>query len=82
MTQEQFNKAVKISNRLKELEEVKKEINNPSKYLLTYCEEDRYKPCYRFTMEHISNILDKHDKMIRKEIEDEIERLKKDIEKV
>lgn len=79
MTQEQYNRAVWISERLKELEEVKKEINDPSKHLLTYC-DDNYKPCYRFTMKYISDILDRHDRMIREEIDAEIEKLKKEIE--
>ncbi len=82
MTQEQYNRAVWISERLKELEEVKKEINDPSKHFLTYCEQDKYKPCYRFTMENISDILDRHDKMIREEIDAEIEKLKKEIEEL
>lgn len=33
-------------------------------------------------MKDISEILDKHDKMIRQEIEDEIESLKKEIEEI
>lgn len=33
-------------------------------------------------MRTISEILDKHDKMIRQEIDDEIESLKKEIEKL
>lgn len=82
MTQEQYNRAVWINNRLKELEAVKKEISTPSKYLLTYCAKDDYKPCYRWTMVYISDILDRHDKMIREEIDNEIEKLKKEIEKL
>lgn len=57
MTQEQYNRAVRINNRLKELEEVKKEIEDTSKHLLTYCKQDGYKPCYKFTMRNISDIL-------------------------
>lgn len=82
MTQEQYNRAVWINDRLKELEEVKKEINNPSKHLLTYCEADGYKPCYKWTMKNISDIFDCHDKMIREEIDNEIEKLKKEIEEL
>lgn len=58
MTQEQFNRAVEISKRLKELEGVKVEINDTSKHLVTYCERDGYKPCYKWTMEYISDIFD------------------------
>ena len=82
MTQEQYNRAVWINDRLKELEEVKKEINNPSKHLLTYCKEDGYKPCYKGIMKNISDIFDRHDKMIREEIDSEIAKLKKEIEEL
>lgn len=82
MTQEQYNRAVWINDRLNELEEVKKEINGTSKHLVTYCKQDDYRPCYMFTMKYISDILDRHDKMIRDEIDNEIEKLKKEIEKL
>ena len=35
-----------------------------------------------FLIRKISNILDKHDKMIRAEIDEEIEKLKKEIEEL
>lgn len=82
MTQEQYNRAVEINNRLEELEEVKKEINGTSKHLVTYCKQDDYEPCYRYTMKYISDILDRHDKMIREEIDNEIKKLKKEIEEI
>lgn len=82
MTQEQYNRAVEINDRIKELEKVKKEINDTSKHFVTYCTQDYYKPCYRFTMQYISNILDRHDKMIREEIDAEIEKLKKEVEEL
>ena len=82
MTNEQYNRAVEINQRLKELESVKKEINDSSKYLLTYCEADDYKPCYRWTMVYISDILDRHDKMIREEIDNEIEKLKNEVKEL
>lgn len=82
MTQEQFKRAVAIYDRLKELDAVKKEINDSSKYIITYCDKDRYKPCYNWTMKYISDIFDRHDKMIRMEIDDEIENLKREIEEL
>lgn len=82
MTEEQFHRAVRINDRLEELARVKKEIDNTSKHRLWYA----YKGCddYRLTsewvMKYISDLLDKHDLMIRQEIDNEIEQLKAEIE--
>lgn len=81
MTQEQYNRAVFISYRLKELKDVKEEIAGTSSHLLTFCREN-YTPCAEWKMRKISSILDRHDKMIREEIDAEIENLKKEIEKL
>lgn len=80
MTQEQYEKAVAINIRLEQLHKVKEEISDTSKYLLTYCKKYGYKPCYQYTLPYIADILDRHDKMIREEIDAEIEKLKKEIE--
>lgn len=40
MTQEQYNRAVVISNRLKELKEVKDEIGGTSNHLLSFCKNN------------------------------------------
>lgn len=82
MTEEQFHRAVRINDRLEELARVKKEIDDTSKHRLWYA----YKGCddYRLTsewvMKYISDLLDKHDLMIRQEIDNEIEQLKAEIE--
>ncbi len=81
MTQEQYNRAVAISNRLKELKEVKDDIGDTSNHLLSFCKSN-YTPCAEWYMRNISDILDRHDKMIREEIDAEIEKLKKEIEEL
>lgn len=81
MTQEQYNRAVEINNRLEELTMVKDEIGSTSNHFLSYCNSD-YTPCAEWKMRDISDILDRHDKMIREEIDSEIEKLKKEIEEL
>lgn len=84
MTQEQYNRAVDISERLKELESVKKEIQGISTHRLSYLHEisiGNYKQCNKYYMSKIGTILDRHDKMIREEIDAEIEKLKETGEK-
>ena len=84
MTQEQFQRAVQINERIEELARVKKEIDDTLKHRLWYAEKSNCSSDYRLTsewvMRYISEILDKHDLMIRQEIEEEIERLKAEIE--
>lgn len=83
MTQEQFQRAIAIHNRLDELGRVKEEIKETASRRLTYSMESGssgWKVCWPNTMRLIGDILDKHDLMIRKEIDEEIERLEKEIE--
>lgn len=87
MTQEQYNKAIEISEKIKCLEEVQKEINYPNyDHKLAYTERSQtghnndWRPC-RY-MDSIGDILDKCDKMIRQEIKDRIEEFKKQIEEL
>lgn len=81
MTDEQFTRAVEIHNRLEALERVKREItpayNSDTKIMLSYIEkrESRYGACAPSTLRIISELLDKHDEMIRQEIADEINNL-------
>ncbi len=85
MTQEQYNRAVEISERLYELEKVKKEIANTSGHKLSYLYErgdGTYGPCSKYIMDYIDILLDRHDEMIRVEIDVEIEMLKKEIEEL
>lgn len=83
MTQEQFERAVEIKNRLDDLERVKNEIKGSVTHRLTYSVESGssgWKVCWPNTMLLIGDILDKYDLMIRQDIDEEIEKLKKEIE--
>ncbi len=82
MTQEQYNRAVWISKRLDELEKVKDEIKETTKHRLWYAKNfgGDWMLASEWKMRYIQKLLDKHDLMIRQEIEDEINKLKKEIE--
>lgn len=85
MTEQQFNRACEIKDRLSALADVKKQIEGTSSHRLYYAIKDcdgNFRCCPGWAMRTISEILDKHDKMIRQEIDDEIESLKKEIEKL
>lgn len=85
MTEEQFNEAVRINNRIGELEKVKKEISSLPKNKLSYIQKgdsirDDWRIVGGWIMRLISDILDRHDVQIREEIDEEIKKLKKNIE--
>lgn len=89
MTKEQFNTAIRLHKRLEALNEVKKEFEDTEKHRLWYAR--RYDPMTgttewntvsEYTMRSISDILDRHDKMIREEIDEEIEEIKRQIEEL
>ena len=82
MTQEQYRRANQIGERLEELERVKKEIENTAKHRLWYAwkGESDWRLTSEWVMKYIDKLLDKHDTAIRQEIEEEIERLKAEIE--
>ncbi|MBR0544529.1 MAG: hypothetical protein IIW98_08825 [Bacteroidaceae bacterium] len=82
MTTEQYTRAIQISERLKDLEQVKKAISSTTRNRLTYEREgDRgFYAHPSWAIKPIGNILDRHDKMIREEIDQEIEALTKEIE--
>lgn len=82
MTKEQFLRAVQINGRLENLARVKKEIDDTSKHRLWYAWKGQsdYRLTPEWVMKYISELLDKHDLMIRQEIDEEIERLKAEIE--
>ena len=83
MTDEQFERAVKISIRIKELEEVKKEISETEEHRLSYSYySSAWQLCPLWVMSQIRGILDKHDKMIRQEIDEEISTLKEEIKEL
>ena len=84
MTKEQYQRACEINERLRQLQEVKKEISGTATRRLSYTRKHStnsdYSPCNNYIMHYISNLLDTHDKMIRAEIENEIESLEQEIE--
>lgn len=85
MTQEQFERAVAIWARLKDLEELKKEIAEKAKHRLTYCyiaSSGDYKEVNVWKVRCIDKYLDKYDNQIRKDIDDEINALHKEIEEL
>lgn len=85
MTTEQYKRAVEINERIKELNEVKKAISGTDRYRLSYSwkDEGEWRLCPNWVMSQIgSKILDKHDQMIRQEIDDEIAALKAEIERL
>ena len=78
MTKEQYKRAVKINDRIRELNEVKREIKDKTEHRLSYLrnrETGDWSPVSLYIMKNIGNILDKHDEMIRLEIDEEIDRL-------
>ena len=82
MSEEQYKRAVAINDRIGELEKVKKEIDETTKHRLWYAwkGESDWRLTSEWIMRYISKLLDKHDVMIRQEIEEEINNLKKEIE--
>ena len=82
MTDEQYKRAVQIHARLNELQEVKKKIEGTREHRLWYAEKDNrdWKLTTEWAMSYIGELLDKHDTMIRAEIEEEIFNLLNEIE--
>ena len=82
MTDEQYKRAVQIHERLDELQKVKKEIENTAQHRLWYAEKGSsdWRLTTEWVMRYISELLDKHDTMIRAEIEEEIGNLLNEIE--
>lgn len=82
MTNKQYQEAVAIYNRIKELQDVLN-FHSRNKNVLVYayinCNKD-YTIHPGWARNPILPLLDKHDAMIRQEIEQEIESLKKEIE--
>ena len=84
MTQEQYQRALQIGERLDDLARVKKEIDDTTKHRLWYAwkGESDWRLTSEWVMRYISELLDKHDTAIRQEIDEEIKRLKAEIEKL
>lgn len=77
MTEEQYKRACEINDRITELNNVKEEIVGCRLTYCAYTGEWSFWP--RWQMARIRNILDKHDAMIRQEIEDELKNLENEI---
>jgi hypothetical protein len=86
MTEEQYIRAVQISNRIETLNNVKKEIEGTRDHRLWYAEKSTsssdFRLCSEYRMRDIADILDKHDLMIRQEIDDMIAKLKAEIKEL
>ena len=88
MTQEQYQRALRIHNELEGLEIAKKELMY-NKHRLSYqtyssnsYSSDTWDTWAEWKLDGIRKILNKHDEMIRKEIEEEIIKLEKEIEEL
>lgn len=82
MTQEQYQRAIEINKRIEQLNQVLNEIDGA---WITYAKREnanRDCTCRDWLMDFISNILDNHDKQIREEINNEIESLNQEIERL
>lgn len=82
MTEEQFKRACEIKDRLNALNEVKHDVFDAKESNLVYaykncCDKDEIHP--RYTLRAIAETLDKHDKMIREEIDEEIRKLQEEL---
>ena len=81
MTQEQFNRAMELKEKLDGLKEAKKEIETKSSHRLSYLErsDGEWRAVYVGRLGGIGEILDRHDKQIRKEIDEEIAHIGEEI---
>lgn len=82
MTEEQFKRVCEIQNKLQSLKEIKHDVFNAKNARLSYAYSDALSDNAmhsKFTLYPITNILDKHDKMIREEIDEEIRKLQEEI---
>ena len=91
MTQEQFDRVCDIVREIDSLESAKKEISKKEAESLLYgqdislrfCRWDGYYDKWEvMNIKAISSILRRHEELIRQEIEDRINELKKEIEEV
>ncbi len=81
MTQEQYNRAVEINDRLKELNLFLDALKHYSKPILCYSYNNvscNQVVCYDLVYK-LEDIFFRHDKMIREEIENEIKSLQDEI---
>lgn len=85
MTEEQYIEAIAIHQRLEALQEVKRCIENKKEHRLYYCyklSQNEYRTCTEWRLRPIAELLDKHDAMIREEIDREIKDLTERIKQI
>lgn len=80
MTEEQINKVVKIHDQITTMVTLKEKMEGSS-YFLTFKRGDK-NLLTSWEQECINDILDKHGKMIRQEIDERITKLKKELEEL
>lgn len=79
MEKEKFERVIKINERLKVLDDLLDEISPCENFRLSYANKNN-KDVLGYKREYISDLFDKYDKMIRAEIQKEIDSLYKEIE--
>lgn len=77
MTKEQLKKGIDLQKQINAMQLIKEKIEKYN-YFVTYMKDNTSISSYEQSI--LQDILEKHDKMIRKEIDQEIERLNKEIE--
>lgn len=83
MTQEKFEQIIKIHHRLFELKALKDEIQNEVNRKLAYIStsnKSSHTIVSEWKQRAIGDLLNKHDRMIREAIDQEIDQLNKEIE--
>lgn len=88
MTQEKIEKVIANHQELDWLDTVKKEIANTKEHRLCYIHKTHGMTCDNWEIDNMSviryigDILDRHDLQIRKEIDEEIEKLQKELQEL
>lgn len=80
MTQEQYKRAIELNERISELKEVEKSLIGSNLWYAYKRGLCNWETLAEWYISPIRHILDKHDKMIRQEINGEIKKLKAEIE--
>jgi hypothetical protein len=83
MTEEKFNRAIELNAKLDSIDAAKEAIKGTLNKRLSYITQDSHgdwRPVSNYAMKGIGDILDRHDVLIRQEIDDEIQKINKEIE--
>lgn len=78
MEKEKFERVIKINERLKVLDDLLDAISPREDFYLSYIKGN--KDVLGYKREYINDLFDKHDKIIRAEIQQEIDALNSEIE--